>query len=639
MVAFKHGISKFIKYDQGGMERSFAKTSGILLSGGLETWKLICVLLLLMFSLNGKILPPGRQWLTENGYPYSSDSKFSVANPKLSVLEMVVNCCSAVLELSWFISLKHKSEPQLQTLEYLIANARAHYLILYQLKFRLQHMVEAEDDSSRAGGAVSGKRYRNSESESVMVRMVEPKCQAMKHHFMVHYVEQARNIGGEFRIVDTEPTEHLHIYLVGGNFTRIGKHQEHTTHDMLRRVQKDQMMAFNALINEGSHDPHEAVFEPVLEIGGDVYMDFVVVQNASSQYLQYDKVWKRWSIRRDGTDKYASAPPFVHPRISEEQLCDFLSLEEQLGKLPTENVRFVRLVTQCRVEYNQVSDDLESFYINAKPPNMFKERKNLIGNFNKDEFSFVEVEYTNDAGRVERQVALVVGIINYQVDAVDENEQDVIIEETMFLIAWMQDANILTPAGEGPCPFPYPVKSMIVTPCGLGGATRTGNRFLLDFVHSRSVVSNVFIIKALTNKGDTSLANPANISWELHEKARYFQVTRKRQTPSDDYVCSNYEGKYPECAAGYSSRRTSAFMTTARLEWVYENLSRQLPPNTRKRWESVKKNPEVDDDNDDDAHHHDGGGGDGGGDDDDDDDDDDRARAPRGLTFVSRSRR
>ena len=52
----------------------------------------------------------------------------------------------------------------------------------------------------------------------------------MKHHFMVHYPEQARNTGGDFRIVDTELPDHAHMYLVGGNFTRIAKHQEHSLH-------------------------------------------------------------------------------------------------------------------------------------------------------------------------------------------------------------------------------------------------------------------------------------------------------------------------------------------------------------------------------------------------------------------------
>ena len=146
MVRFKQGISKFIKYDPAGKLASFAQTSGMLLSGGLETWKLIAVLLLLMFGLNGEILPSHREWLTQHGFPYSSDTEFTAANPKLSVLEMVVSCCAAVLELHWFISFKYKSEPQLETFEYLIANARAHYLILYQLKFRLQHMLPPEDE-------------------------------------------------------------------------------------------------------------------------------------------------------------------------------------------------------------------------------------------------------------------------------------------------------------------------------------------------------------------------------------------------------------------------------------------------------------------------------------------------------------
>jgi hypothetical protein len=63
----------------------------------------------------------------------------------------------------------------------------------------------------------------------------------MKHHFMVHYPEQARHTGGDFRIVDTELPDHAHMYLVGGNFTRIAKHQEHTSHDMMKRVQKDRL--------------------------------------------------------------------------------------------------------------------------------------------------------------------------------------------------------------------------------------------------------------------------------------------------------------------------------------------------------------------------------------------------------------
>ena len=642
MVRFKHGISKFIKHDPAGMAASFAQTSGMLLSGGMETWKLIAVLLLIMFSLNGDILSADREWLTKNGYPYSTKTKFTSAHPKLSVCEMVVSCCAAVLELHWFLTFKYKSEPQLETLEYLIANARAHYLILYQLKFRLQHMIppEDEDDSSCAGAEASkGKRNRQTATEGPAAVITESKCQAMKHHFMTHYPEQARNTGGDFSIVDTEPTEHAHIYLVGNNYSRIAKHQEHTSHDMIKRVLKDRMLSYNADMNGGLAQRKTTALSK--QEGVDDATDpmvYVVPSNASSQYLEYDGSSCRWSIRRHGSDTHASSVAFVHPRLSEEQMCDFLSSYEQRSKLPTAQLRCIRLVTQCRCEGNGLSPGVPPFYIHAKPANLFKQRRDVEGHWNIDEYSFVLVEYSDSEGLVKQEVAMVLGIINYQEDVVSDDADAGIIEETLFLIAWMQDSNMASP-------FPYPVKAMVVLRVGEGGATRTGSRLFLDLVSSRHVVEGAFVIKACVTKQDKSLANLGNVSWGSHESARYYYVSLKRQTPSYDYVLDDYVGTFPgRLAVG---RCLSPFMSNGHMEWVFDSLSHPLPPNTRKRWSAVRrtrKQVRRNADDDDEADLVDEDGGDDGDDNDDDDVDDDvdvgdRALAPRGGTLAARLRR
>jgi len=156
-----------------------------LMGGGMESWKLPCVLFTLMLCIgsNGEILPDYSNGLSEIG----------IQDPKLQdVSDVVLSACASVFEMYQMFISKTLLYGDVDTLAYLMSNARYHHLRLAML-FKILSKYKDGDDWT--GAEIPWKQALGGN----------------KFHLLQHMVAAKRDLGADTRISDTEMCEQMHI--------------------------------------------------------------------------------------------------------------------------------------------------------------------------------------------------------------------------------------------------------------------------------------------------------------------------------------------------------------------------------------------------------------------------------------------
>ena len=554
-VTWLHGISNFIK--SMSTEELFS-SNNILNSAGVETWKLPSMLLQLMFCLGYDTLPTDILWLTIFGFPHS-DGK-DVFTKKLSLHELVHTALASVLEYMFTLNSKLKSAGNIEDLEWLGNVCRAHYARLFHVRNRLHYEI---DEAQRVVTVSTSKGKK----EVVQALYVDKVTENSKPHLTTHQKMYAWLFGGETRHVDTELGESLHKFVVAKPWAKCNRSQKWTSHDCMKWLSTERLIRYNAY-KFGVAPERQVPIVRMPRADGEP-MTFVVSRTTSSQHLAWQPdIWtgKPTLSRLRDDHKHSEGDAFVHSRIGEDNLFDFLNDESNKDIIPTE-VNWIRFVTQIKCLGDNKPNGVGEFQLYACPNRLANYRTNLPPEMKVEQFNHVVVEYEHvevgdddDASvDVRDEVAMIVGIINYELTATRK-------QGTRFIIAWMRDADRHR---ESFSPLPYPVKQMIVTGEGNGGAVRGGNRYHLDIVYPGQIKEGIFLAKQLVQLLDPSMAfaNGSTCTWEMIAAERYFCITHARMIADYNLADTDWrERTYPK-----------VFFPLEKLQHLHAMLERPLP--------------------------------------------------------------
>jgi len=298
-------------------------------------------------------------------------------------------------------------------------------------------------------------------------------------------------------------------------------------------------------------------------------MVFTNFSAASKQYLRRirdDEGHRHWVMAAPVAKSMLNLEPFVHPKLGSDGLLEWLALPANSRELPRKRVRYMRLLSQIKACGDGLPHGVGPFIIRATPSRLVKCRSRVSGTrLSADQFNFVEVNYRDNHGSMQKEVAMVVAILNYRLT--DSRE-----DKLSFVIAWMEDSE---KSLSKKCPYPYPLKKFVISKVGKGLATATGNRLLLDIVESNQIGAPVYMIKQITERNDISLAflNDERSTWAKYEAVRYFHVPHDRITASYDLLTKDYHRIHPY-----------VFMSEAEMELAEKRLALRPPKNAVPRW-------------------------------------------------------
>jgi hypothetical protein len=240
-------------------------------------------------------------------------------------------------------------------------------------------------------------------------------------------------------------------------------------------------------------------------------MSFVVARTTSSQHLAWQRDASTGVLtlgRLRDKHKHSDEGAFVHSRIGEDNFFAFLNQETNQGKIPTK-VNSIRFVTQIKCLGDNKPNGVGEFQLYACPNRLSNYRSDLPAEMTGvEKFNHVVVEYKHyeegadgessddEPDDIREEVAMIVGIINYELRGTGK-------QGTRFVIAWMRDADRHR---DSLSPLPYPIKQMIVTKEGKGGAIRGGNRYHLDIIRPGQIKEGIFLAKQLVRVADPSMA-------------------------------------------------------------------------------------------------------------------------------------
>jgi len=207
MIRLSKGLSQILKTES--TDGSLTSMTG-LMGGGMESWKLPCVLFTLMMCIgsNGEILPDYSNGLSQIG----------LQDPILhDVSDVVLSACASVLEMYQMFISKELLYGDVDTLAYLVSNARYHHVRLAMLFKVLSEYKDGEDWSEYEFDwklAIGGNKF----------------------HLLQHMVEAKRDLGADTRISDTELCEQMHIPSIRIPFAATNKQDDNRQMNMAHVV-------------------------------------------------------------------------------------------------------------------------------------------------------------------------------------------------------------------------------------------------------------------------------------------------------------------------------------------------------------------------------------------------------------------
>jgi hypothetical protein len=307
MIRLSKGLSQILKTES--TDGSLTSMTG-LMGGGMESWKLPCILFTLMMCIgsNGEILPDHSNGLSQIG----------LEDPILQdVSDVVLSACTSVFEMYQMFVSKELLYGDVDTLAYLVSNARYHHVRLAMLFKVLSDYKDGEDWSGCDMNwylAIGGNKF----------------------HLLQHMVEAKRDLGADSRISDTELCEQMHIPSIREPFAATNKQDDNRQMNMAQVVVSKLALSW-VRSYFGYEDVHGS--EPATTLGddsdgeedvGDLEDEELTVDgdtlesrqrsvsSKESQYITliFDDVTRVWKLPA------TTQKEFFHPLLTDDVLSD-----------------------------------------------------------------------------------------------------------------------------------------------------------------------------------------------------------------------------------------------------------------------------------------------------------------------------
>ena len=219
---FPDGPSSFMKKGTGSYEKKSKVGTGFT-SGSLEAWQMFHIAFQLLFCINNETVPMKHD-------NYQGRKKPSIEwNPG----EIIQNCLAVCIDFHFVMTSKVATEFQINGLDDVITNLRAHLQLLYFLKKDI--LVSA---------APALKTKKDAFGRVIVTKRTDPKLLmfekfygAIKHHLIVHLPDQIKEFGKDYRNVDTERSEGFHKVAFKEPLERVSKRTDTTNYEKLRCYQ------------------------------------------------------------------------------------------------------------------------------------------------------------------------------------------------------------------------------------------------------------------------------------------------------------------------------------------------------------------------------------------------------------------
>ena len=196
-----------------------------LMSGGMESWKLVTALFQLMLCIGsaGTVLPDGRRfYLThfQKTLGFEDDCMQDIS-------EIVLSAAATCVEMYFAVTAKELRRGDLATVQYLVDCASFHHLRLSRLFKSLKMKPQPK---TKKGGVAS----------STACSSLVPWTQAIGGHKMhllrEHLVQSKVWFGADPRQIDTELSEHAHKSSVKAPFAQSSKRIDHRQGEMAHKL-------------------------------------------------------------------------------------------------------------------------------------------------------------------------------------------------------------------------------------------------------------------------------------------------------------------------------------------------------------------------------------------------------------------
>ena len=209
MTPFKNGVSVFLKAESksGGKK---GRTTG-LLSAGLESWKLVSMLVHIMFSigLGGDVVPNSGQQLHAQGV---TDGSLS------NVTDVIQSACASCFEMHMALDAKEMHVSELEKMGELLSIAKYHHLRLSVLQKVCWELRDQKGKGIKDAGFIPTLWKRG--------------LAGNKHHYIFHLLISKLEMGCNLAIVDTELSESSHKEFVKTKYPLTSKRRYTRTFEM-----------------------------------------------------------------------------------------------------------------------------------------------------------------------------------------------------------------------------------------------------------------------------------------------------------------------------------------------------------------------------------------------------------------------
>jgi hypothetical protein len=220
---FFDGVSKFLKAESKKGAKKGGNSSGrdtSLLSGGLEAWKLVPLLVHLTFSLgsDGRVLPATSAFMEARGVHSSTITNIS---------DVISSACVTCIEMHKALDAKSMRYEDHHRVLYLISVAKYHHIRLQVLKTVCWMLRKKE----RTTPSVINELFKNG-------------VKGNKHHLMFHLLLAKLELGCDLIAVDSEMSEQSHKPFVKDAFNNSSKRLSSRLKEMMQYVMKKKLIAY-----------------------------------------------------------------------------------------------------------------------------------------------------------------------------------------------------------------------------------------------------------------------------------------------------------------------------------------------------------------------------------------------------------
>ena len=215
---FADGISKFFKTESKKGGKSGQNTS--LTVGGIEAWKLVPLLVHIMFSIGsvGDVVPNTAVFMERLGVHCSEI---------VNISDVVSSACATCIEMHMALDAKTMRYEDYHRVLYLISVAKYHHIRLQVMK-KVCWLL----------------RKKLSTSPSVINQLFADGVAGNKHHLMFHLLLAKLEMGCNLIAVDSEMSEQSHKPFVKDAFNNSSKRLSSRLKEMMRYVLKKKLIAY-----------------------------------------------------------------------------------------------------------------------------------------------------------------------------------------------------------------------------------------------------------------------------------------------------------------------------------------------------------------------------------------------------------